>query len=110
MSNYFEKYIKYKKKYSLINLKSSGGSHSAVENQGLLIAQKIQQLFKNEINLFTEPNDSLNKRLTELLTVDKIIAIANIRKLVVPQMDIKIARHVLLFLIEPKEYYKVILD
>ena len=42
MINYFEKYIKYKKKYNLINLKGSGGnSNICVESDCLIIARDI---------------------------------------------------------------------
>jgi len=101
MSNYFEKYIKYKKKYSLINLKSSGGSHTAVESDGsntgvessgshtavesdgLLIAKDIHQYITQQITLFPDDPDDPNIQkkkddLTNLLTVEQIVKIAQI--------------------------------
>lgn len=122
MSNYFEKYIKYKKKYSLINLKSSGGSNTAVESDGLLIAKEIQQNIMDEIKLFSRPNNKMNNQLSTLLTAEKILEIAQIP----PLFDVCniasgqnpganalsmvcIKRHVLPFIINPKIYYQSIL-
>ena len=124
MINYFEKYIKYKKKYNLINLKGSGlNSNTCVESDGLIIARDIQHNIIQEINSY--PNDykdeENNTRLTNLLSVDTILKVINI-----PNISLlcnltssqtneallskpSISRHVLKFLVNPFKYHPDIL-
>ena len=120
MSNYFEKYIKYKTKYNLINLKGGmKNSNTAMESHGLLIARKIQANIIQEFNSFPDgyKNEDNNTKLTTILSVGTILEKANIPdlsqlcnlttqdKLNESFLQICIARHVLPYLENPLKYY-----